>query len=178
MKTAAAADLQEARDIFPLEARELISGEGTREDIVLLDVCTRKEYETAHLRGAVNIDYFSKFFKARLDLLDRDKTYLVYCRMGGRSKLAQKAMLKLGFRKVHNIIGGTLLWEEEGLPFATGRGPSKWIPCPFSLAMILTRKVKKLITAAYAASVKVLKGLLSGTRSQNPEGEPDLVQQS
>ena len=79
-------DLQETKDIFPLEAQEIISGEKGRENIVVLDVCTQKEYETAHLEGAVHIDYFSKLFKSRLDLLDRNKTYLVYCRMGGIQK--------------------------------------------------------------------------------------------
>jgi rhodanese-related sulfurtransferase len=132
-------------------------------------VCTQKEFETAHLEGAVNIDYFSKFFKSRLDLLDRDKTYLVYCRMGGRSKLAQKAMMKLGFRKVHNIVGGTLLWEEEGLPFATGKGPSKWIPCPFSIATILTRKTRRLLTAAYGALLSALKEAFIGIISRTAE---------
>jgi rhodanese-related sulfurtransferase len=166
-----AANHQETKDIFPLEARQIISGERGREDIVVLDVCTRKEFETAHLEGAVHIDYFSKFFKSRLDLLDRDKTYLVYCRMGGRSKLAQKAMVKLGFRKVYNIVGGTLLWEEEGLPFATGRGPSKWVPCPFSIATILARKTRKFITAAYGASLNVLKEVLTGNQSRTAEGK-------
>ena len=166
-----AVDLQETRDIFPLEAQEIISGENGREDIVVLDVCTQKEYETAHLEGAVHIDYFSKLFKSRLDLLDRNKTYLVYCRMGGRSKLAQKAMMKLGFERIYNIVGGTLLWEEEGLPFATGKGPSKWVPCPFSIAIILTRKTRKFLAAAYGASLNVLKEILIGSESRTAEGK-------
>lgn len=170
-KKGQAVDLQEMRDVFPLEVQEIISGEKDREDIVVLDVCTRKEFEMAHLEGAVHVDYFSKFFKSRLDLLDRDKTYLVYCRMGGRSKLAQKAMMKLGFKRVYNIVGGTLLWEEEGLPFATGQGPSKWVPCPFSIATILTRKTRKLITAAYGALLNVLKEVLIGNPSRTAEGE-------
>lgn len=143
------ANLQETRDIFPLEAREIISGEKGREDIVVLDVCTRKEFETSPLEGAVHINYFSKLFKSRLDILDRDKTYLVYCRMGGRSKLAQKAMVKLGFKRVYNIVGGTHLWEEEGLPFAT----------------------RKFITAAYGASLNVLKEVLIGNKSRTAEGK-------
>ncbi len=164
-------DFQETRDIFPLEAQEIISGERGREGIVVLDVCTQKEFETAHLEGAIHIDYFSKLFKSRLDLLDRDKTYLVYCRMGGRSKLAQKAMMKLGFRRVYNIVGGTLLWEEEGLPFATGKGPSKWVPCPFSIAIISTRKTRKFISAAYGVSLRVMKAVLVGNRSQTVDAK-------
>jgi len=47
--------------------------------------------------------------------------------------------------RVYNLVGGTLLWEEEGLPFATGRGPSKWVPCPVSITIILSRKIKKAL---------------------------------
>jgi rhodanese-related sulfurtransferase len=150
---------QDVRDIFPLEAREIITESRGKEDVVVLDVCTPSEFRTAHIEGAINIDYFSKLFKSRLDLLDRDKTYLVYCRMGGRSKFAQKNMKALGFSKVYNIVGGTLLWEEEGLPFATGRGPSKWIPCPISLTTIAYRKTRKALRAAYGAAAGALRSI-------------------
>lgn len=147
------------RDIFPLEAQEIITQSRERDDIVILDICTPREFRTAHLEGAINIDYFAKLFKSRLDLLSRDSTYLVYCRMGGRSKLAQNAMKALGFKKVYNIVGGTLLWEEEGLPFATGRGPSKWIPCPISLTTIAYRKTRKAFRAAYGAAASALRSV-------------------
>lgn len=146
-------ELQTIRDLFPLEAQEVITRNRSRNDIVIIDVSTHKEFKTAHLENAVNINYFSKLFKLQLDLLDRNKTYLVYCRMGGRSKLAQKIMKKLEFRTVYNIIGGALLWEEEGLPFESGKRPSKWIPCPFSITMIVTRKIRKLLQTAYGSFV-------------------------
>ena len=44
-------DFQETRDIFPRETQEIISGERGREGVVVLDVCTQKEFETAHLEG-------------------------------------------------------------------------------------------------------------------------------
>jgi rhodanese-related sulfurtransferase len=161
----------EVRNVFPLQAQEIISGENGDEDVIVLDVCTPKEFRTAHLENAININYFSRLFKARLETLDKDKTYLVYCRMGGRSKLAQKTMTKLGFTKVYNIIGGTLLWEEEGLPFATGRGPSKWVACPFSITVIVTRKTRKLLKAAYGASVDLLRALRFGNQTRTVNGE-------
>lgn len=157
------------KDVFPLEAQELIT-KGD-DDIVVLDVCTPKEFKTAHLENAINIDYFSKLFKARLDTLDKDKTYLVYCRIGGRSKFAQKKMKSLGFTKIYNIIGGTLLWEEEGLPFATGRRPSKWVACPFSITIMVTRKIRKAIRFAYGASNDFLKSIFTENQQLGKGGD-------
>lgn len=152
------------KNVFPLDAKEIIDSGG--EDVVVIDVCKPNEYETAHIKDAINIDYFSQLFKARLDTLDRDRTYVVYCRMGARSALALKAMKKLGFRKVYNIIGGTLLWEEEGLPFATGRGPSKWVACPFSITLIAGLKAKRALRFVYGA----LAGLLRYFSPESPAG--------
>ncbi len=59
-------------------------------------------------------------------------------------------MRKLGFKEVYNIVGGTLLWEEEGLPFASGlEGPSKFALCPVFMSIILVKKVRKLLQSEY-----------------------------
>ena len=64
--------------------------------------------------------------------------------MGGRSKIAQKLMEQLGFRTVYNIVGGMLLWEEEGLPFASGtESVNKFSFCPFFISIITFKKIKK-----------------------------------
>ena len=121
---------QISEDIFPSEAYRLISEKKDNGDLVILDVCTPKEFSKAHLENATNLNFFSKAFKSQLNTLDKEKTYFVYCKVGGRSRLAQKQMKKVGFKEVYNIVGGTLLWEEEGLPFASGlEGPSKFAFC-------------------------------------------------
>ena len=71
--------------------------------------------------------------------------YLVYCKVGVRSKLAQKTMKKLGFRKVYNLVGGTLLWDEEGLPFEWGGQSTGLSMCPVILTIAGFRKVKKFL---------------------------------
>ena len=77
--------------------------------------------------------------------MDKSKTYVVYCKVGGRSKIAQKLMKQSGFRNVYNVIGGTLLWEEEGLPFSPEtEGVNKFSFCPFLISIIIFRKIKKL----------------------------------
>jgi rhodanese-related sulfurtransferase len=135
-----------SEDIFPVEAWELISKNKKGDDLVLIDVSTPREYEDLHLEGAINVNLFSRFFKTRLDVMDKSRTYVIYCKMGGRGKIAKKLMQRLGFQKVYNIVGGTLLWKEEGLPFASGiEGVNKFSFCPFSISIMTFKKIKKIL---------------------------------
>ena len=141
---------QISEDIFPSEAYRLIKAKKDNDDLVILDICTPKEFAKAHLENAINLNFLSRTFKRQLNALDKGKAYFVYCKVGGRSKLAQKQMKKMGFEEVYNIVGGTLLWEEEGLPFASGlEGPSRFALCPIFMSIILVKKTRKLLQSGY-----------------------------
>ena len=148
-------EIQLSKDIFPSEAWELISKNKKGDDLIIIDVSTPQEYKDLHLDGAINVNLFSRFFKTRLDVMDKSRTYVIYCKMGGRSKIAKKLMQRLGFRKVYNIVGGTLLWKEEGLPFASGtEGINKFSFCPFSISIITFKKIKKVLNNVLSRTVK------------------------
>jgi rhodanese-related sulfurtransferase len=138
--------VQLSKNIFPTEAWELISKNRKGDDLVIIDVSTPQEYKDLHLEGAINVNLLSRFFKNRLDVMDKSRTYVVYCKVGGRSKIAQKLMHQLGFQAIYNITGGTLLWEEEGLPFASGtKGLNKFSFCPFFISIVTFKKIKKVL---------------------------------
>jgi len=138
--------VQLSKDIFPTEAWELISKHREGDDLVIIDVSTPQEYKDLHLEEAINVNLLSRFFKARLDVMDKSRTYVLYCKVGGRSKIVQKLMQQLGFRTVYNVVGGTLLWEEEGLPFASGtEGVNKFSFCPFLISIVTLKKIKKIL---------------------------------
>lgn len=138
--------VQLSEDIFPVEAWELISNNMEGDNVVIIDVSTPQEYKDLRLGGAINVNLLSRFFKSRLDVMNKNKTYVVYCKVGGRSKIAQKLMQQIGFRTVYNIVGGTLLWEEEGLPFAPGTdGVNKFSFCPLFISIITFKKIKKVL---------------------------------
>ena len=82
----------------------------------IIDVRTPDEYNSGHIEGAGMIDFNADDFRDRIGELGRDKTYLVYCRSGGRSAGARDAMEGLGFLKVCHMLSGILGWEEAGLP--------------------------------------------------------------
>jgi rhodanese-related sulfurtransferase len=138
--------VQLSKDIYPAETWDLISHYKEGDNLVIIDVSTSQEYENLHLEGAININFLSRFFKTRLDVMNKSRTYVVYCKIGGRSKIAQKLMQQLGFQTVYNVVGGTLLWEEEGLPFAPGTdGVNKFSFCPFFISFVTFRKIKKVL---------------------------------
>jgi len=106
----------EYRNLSPAQARELIGKQAGNPDFVLLDVRTPGEFQSERIGGAVMIDYNSRNFRAELAGLDREKTYLVYCRTGNRSTGALKGMREEGFRNVYHLDGGIVKWKEAGLP--------------------------------------------------------------
>ncbi|MEY3470877.1 MAG: hypothetical protein RLZZ223_227, partial [Candidatus Parcubacteria bacterium] len=57
-------------------------------DEVLLDVRTESEYKQGHIAGAINFDISNPTIMQDIPKLDSTKTYIVYCRSGGRSQLA------------------------------------------------------------------------------------------
>ena len=104
------------KDITPQEAFTLIQDNQNNPDFVIIDVRTPQEFVAEHIENATNIDFYSEAFRDMLNTLDKNKTYLVYCRTGGRSGSALDIMAELNFQKVYNILGGINQWKAEGLP--------------------------------------------------------------
>ena len=97
-------------------AKEIIDSQGADSQVVLLDTRTKPEYEKDHLKNAVFFDFGSDDFWEKINALDKNKTYLVYCFDGGRSGKTVQYMKENGFREVHNIEGGIIAWKRAGYP--------------------------------------------------------------
>ena len=71
--------------------------------------------------------------------------------------IAMKIMKALGFQTVYNIVGGTLLWEEEGLPFAVGTsGVNKLTLCPFFIFILISRKARNIFDKIFHRPIRSL----------------------
>jgi len=103
-------------DITPQEAFTLIQSNQNNPDFVIIDVRTPGEFAGEHLENATNIDFYSEAFRDMLNNLDKNKTYLIYCQVGGRSGSALDIMSELNFKEAYNILGGINLWKTEGFP--------------------------------------------------------------
>ncbi len=87
-------------------------------EVVVIDVRTPEEYAEGHLKGAKNLDFNSPGFREELAKLDRERTYLVHCAVGGRSKRSLARFQELGFRSVVHLDGGYEGWVKAGKPVA------------------------------------------------------------
>ncbi|MEY2986388.1 MAG: hypothetical protein RJB24_617 [Candidatus Parcubacteria bacterium] len=85
-----------------------------KSDEVLLDVRTEVEYRQGHIAGAVNFDISSPTIMQDIDNLDNSKTYIVYCRSGGRSQLASMIMNQKGLKVINSQVG-IIHWNKAGL---------------------------------------------------------------
>ena len=103
-------------NVTPQEAFTLIQENQDNPDFVIIDVRTPEEFADGYIENAINIDYSSETFRNKLNKLDKDKTYLIYCRSGNRSGNALNIMAELNFREVYNMSGGIISWKAEGLP--------------------------------------------------------------
>lgn len=82
----------------------------------MVDVRTEKEFDTKHIKNAINIDWKSQNdFEAKVLQLDKNKPVYVYCQSGNRSGQAAKRLTELGFN-VYDIEGGVMKWEASELP--------------------------------------------------------------
>jgi rhodanese-related sulfurtransferase len=82
-------------------------------DIVILDVRTPAETAQGKIEGAIEIDVKSSDFDEKIKALDKDKTYLVYCRSGRRSVTACNVLEEEGFKKTYNLLGGFNAWKKS-----------------------------------------------------------------
>jgi len=103
-------------NVTPQEAFALIQSNQNNPDFVILDVRTPQEFAEERIENAINIDYYSETFRDELNQLDRNQTYLTYCRKGVRSGNALDIMAELNFREAYNMLDGINGWKAEGLP--------------------------------------------------------------
>ena len=76
------------------------------EGAIVVDVRTVEEYNTGHIKGAINIP---------LDTIDTisydlDDTLIIYCASGKRSLQAVNILSDKGYTHLYNLDGGMLNW--------------------------------------------------------------------
>jgi rhodanese-related sulfurtransferase len=99
------------RNISSREAKTLLD---KNKNIFLLDVRTLQENRQAKLQGTVLIPIDE--IERRINEVPKNKTILVYCAVGARSKSAAELLSRHGYKEVFNMTDGIVGWYRNGFP--------------------------------------------------------------
>ena len=105
--------------IQPKELQQLREGGKV---VDLIDVRTPAEFAGLHAEGATNhpLDQLNPNAIMGARNGSADQPLYVICQMGGRSMKACEQFVANGHSNVVNVEGGTMLWEQQGLPVNKG----------------------------------------------------------
>jgi hydroxyacylglutathione hydrolase len=96
------------KNISPQEAHALLE---KSQNITLLDVRSKKEFDEDHLKGAIFIP--REVWDIENSYVNSNRTTIVYSERGERSVEAARILAKRGV-KVLNIEGGVVFWIRAG----------------------------------------------------------------
>ncbi|WP_067133678.1 rhodanese-like domain-containing protein [Microtetraspora malaysiensis] len=102
-------------------ARALIE---SNSDVLVVDVRTPAEFETAHINGAINLPLDQVDAHLRQIVADAGGTMLLICQSGNRATQAQKKLCEAGLPGTAVLSGGMNSWVASGAPVVRGR--QKW----------------------------------------------------
>jgi rhodanese-related sulfurtransferase len=100
-----------AKDITSTEARTLLE---KNRKVYILDVRTPEESRQARIRGAVLIPVGE--LKRRVGEVPKNRTILVYCAVGSRSRSAVEFLSQQGYGEIYNMSDGIVGWYRNGFP--------------------------------------------------------------
>jgi rhodanese-related sulfurtransferase len=128
----------EAADLHHISGRDYLS---MPENTVILDV--RPLYELGKLFDSDHVIYCPyDQIEANLELIPNDRDLVVADSVGLRSKEVAALLQKKGFINIHNLAGGIVDWERDGLPINTDKSRLLTGSCMCQLK-VRNKKTKK-----------------------------------
>lgn len=99
----------QANDCIALnELKQLIENE--KQNVKIIDVRNRDEYDASHIPGAINIALLE--IESANRLFDKNDFIITACgKGGGRSTQAAEKLKELGFKNSNWLCGGTVGWS-------------------------------------------------------------------
>jgi len=88
---------------------EIMSIIKNNNNVVLLDVRSKQEYDEGHLRGAINIPVYELEYRSQKELKDKQSIIIAYCSAGIRSRKAIGILKKLGYKNLYNVEDGVMI---------------------------------------------------------------------
>jgi phage shock protein E len=83
---------------------------------IVLDVRSAEEFNSGHIKGALNIDIRQPDAFSKIDKLNKNAKYIVHCRTNHRSGMAVEHMMQSGFKNIYQMMDGWSGWLTNNLP--------------------------------------------------------------
>jgi rhodanese-related sulfurtransferase len=83
-------------------------------DMVLVDIREDREWDEAHIDGAIHIGRGILERDIEKAIPDKKKEIVLYCAGGFRSVLSAESLKKMGYRNVFSMKGGWRKWKKSG----------------------------------------------------------------
>jgi len=102
---------QENTNAYEVLSYDDFKNQISKNDVLLFDVRTMEEFNSGHLKGSVNIDFYDeKLFDKFFNKVEKSEPIYIYCRSGNRSQKSSEKLKKLGFVKIYDLEGGYKNW--------------------------------------------------------------------
>lgn len=98
------------------EAFSFLKNHKNDENVVILDIRTKEEFDRGHLENAILLDYSQTSFPSEIEKLNKDKRYIIIDSNGRKSMNTLELMKELRIEKSHAVKGGYEEWQKTGLP--------------------------------------------------------------
>lgn len=116
-------------EIMPWDLQKRLAAEP---ELMVLDVRERSEFESAHIKGSLNVPRGILEAACEYDYAEtepelaeaRPRPIVLVCRSGNRSAMAAVVMQLIGYEKVASMKLGIKGWNDSDLPLVDCRGVS------------------------------------------------------
>ena len=102
----------ESTEIIVISDAELTEIQDT--DYILVDVRTREEYESGHIKDAIHFDFYSELFQKEILSIDKSSSIILYCRTQNRSIKTANYLKENGYKEIAVLEGGITSWIKNG----------------------------------------------------------------
>jgi rhodanese-related sulfurtransferase len=138
-------------------ARALITA---NPDVLVVDVRTPAEFESAHIDGAINLPLDQVDAHLRRIVADAGGTVLLICQSGNRAERARQALAAAGLTDMAVLDGGMNSWIATGAP--VNRGRPRWALERQVRLVAGTIVLISVVAGLWAPAAVIIAGLVGG----------------
>lgn len=139
-----------------------------QENVQLLDVRTAGEYQSGHLKKALQANWNNNSeFEERTKALDKSKPVYLYCLSGVRSHVAANWLSENGFKQVVGLKGGLNAWKQANKLVEGQSNVKQMTYAEFTALIPKDKKVLVDFNATWCAPCRKMKPIIDRLKSEN-----------